>query len=144
VKQAPSERAEREACPQHERHTYGPDGYNAWHDWAQRRSRTHTQHQCDGCGYWLIWMPKTPSSSTEEKGTAMSTRFAPAGVALPQYQPEGLCPKCGHADVGTFYSKPGCGDPECSSCDREHLRRLCHTCRYEWAEAVIDPPGGQP
>lgn len=39
-------------------HTPAPSGYAAWHEWAERKSRTHEQHQCPGCGLWQIWMPE--------------------------------------------------------------------------------------
>ena len=38
-------------------HTYGPTGYAEWHEWAERKSTTHTQQRCRGCRLWLIWMP---------------------------------------------------------------------------------------
>lgn len=39
-------------------HVYGPDGYLAWHEWAQRMSKTHQQIRCDECELWAIWVPK--------------------------------------------------------------------------------------
>ena len=39
-------------------HTYGPSGYVAWHEWAERMAETHDQEQCSGCGLWMIWTPK--------------------------------------------------------------------------------------
>lgn len=39
-------------------HTYGPSGYLAWLEWADRMSTTHTQHRCTGCGLYHIWTPK--------------------------------------------------------------------------------------
>lgn len=39
-------------------HTYGPRSYVAWHEWAERMSKTHVQKKCDECGLWEIWVPK--------------------------------------------------------------------------------------
>ena len=39
-------------------HTYGPDNYLAWHEWAERMGETHDQRTCDECGLYLIWTPK--------------------------------------------------------------------------------------
>ena len=40
-----------------EPHTPMPDGYLAWHEWAERMSKTHDQRQCKGCGLWAVWEP---------------------------------------------------------------------------------------
>lgn len=40
------------------RHTPAPVGYLAWHAWAEKKSRTHVQERCPGCGLWMIWRPK--------------------------------------------------------------------------------------
>jgi hypothetical protein len=48
----------REECPNRDNHANGPVGYMAWHAWADERSETHDQHQCPGCGLWLILTPK--------------------------------------------------------------------------------------
>ncbi len=39
-------------------HTYGPTGYIGWHDWAERKSKTHKQLKCKGCGLYKIWVKK--------------------------------------------------------------------------------------
>lgn len=39
------------------RHTPQPVGYLAWHEWAERKARTHRQERCPGCGLWKIWRP---------------------------------------------------------------------------------------
>lgn len=39
-------------------HTPAPAGYLAWHEWAEKKSRTHQQGRCPGCGLFLIWQPK--------------------------------------------------------------------------------------
>jgi hypothetical protein len=48
-------RAIQDACPNAAEHTYGPRGYLAWHEWAQKAVKTHTVRRCPGCGYWLIY-----------------------------------------------------------------------------------------
>ena len=45
-------------CPERQRHTKCPEGYVAWHEWATRRSRTHYQIECSGCGLLAIWVTK--------------------------------------------------------------------------------------
>jgi len=47
-----------EQCPDRATHTESPDGYLAWHVWAEEKARTHVQHQCPTCGFWAIWKPK--------------------------------------------------------------------------------------
>lgn len=46
------------ACPLVADHTPGPPDYPGFHAWAERMTRTHRQATCDGCGGWLIWIPK--------------------------------------------------------------------------------------
>ena len=43
-------------CPNIGLHTPAPLGYGAWHDWAERMSRTHRQRRCAGCGLFQIWV----------------------------------------------------------------------------------------
>lgn len=50
-------------CPQADKHTPCPDSYMAWHHWAARKARTHTQIRCDGCGLFTIWVPKSPTGA---------------------------------------------------------------------------------
>lgn len=45
-------------CPQVEKHTASPDGYIAWHEWAERMSETYRQVKCPDCGLYAIWVPK--------------------------------------------------------------------------------------
>ena len=42
-------------------HTVCPEGYLAWHAWAEKKARRHTQVQCDECGLWAIWKRKPKS-----------------------------------------------------------------------------------
>lgn len=47
-----------EACPDRAKHTSDPPGYLAWHEWAEKKAKTHDQHQCPTCGFWVIWKRK--------------------------------------------------------------------------------------
>ena len=47
-----------EACPDVKRHTKCPNGYIAWHQWADRKERTHISTRCSTCGFFAIWLPK--------------------------------------------------------------------------------------
>lgn len=47
-----------EDCPQRHLHTRCPEGYLAWHAWAEHKSRRHYQVRCPGCGYLTIWKRK--------------------------------------------------------------------------------------
>lgn len=49
---------EPEDCPLRAQHTVGPSGYNAWHEWAERKAKTHKQMRCAGCHRWSVWVPK--------------------------------------------------------------------------------------
>ena len=37
------------------KHTEGPAGYVAWHEWAERMSKRYVQERCPKCGLWKIW-----------------------------------------------------------------------------------------
>lgn len=45
-------------CPNAAQHTPQPDGYLAWHEWADKKSKTHYQIKCPGCDLYAIWVPK--------------------------------------------------------------------------------------
>lgn len=48
-------------CPTPEKHTHPEEdslGYVAWHEWAERMMRTHTQHKCPGCGRYRVYRRK--------------------------------------------------------------------------------------
>lgn len=45
-------------CPNVANHTPCPEGYIAWHDWAQEMMKTHKQVKCFGCDRFSIWVPK--------------------------------------------------------------------------------------
>jgi len=53
-------------CPRVDLHTKCPPGYLAWQDWAEHRSKTHSQRKCPGCGLYTIWFPKTISAKMLE------------------------------------------------------------------------------
>jgi hypothetical protein len=67
-------------------------------------------------------------------------------TALPPYDPDVACSKCGHDDVGTQYQANAhhvagsrcpladLRDPEC--CTAEHHHRTCQRCGYLWPESV--------
>jgi hypothetical protein len=40
------------------RHTKAPEGYLQWHAWAEKKSKTHKQKKCPGCGLWAIWVKR--------------------------------------------------------------------------------------
>lgn len=45
-------------CPDRAKHTPCPSGYVAWHEWAEKKAKTHTQERCPTCLLWAIWKPK--------------------------------------------------------------------------------------
>lgn len=45
-------------CPDRSKHTKSPSGYVEWHEWAEKKAKTHEQHKCPTCGLWVIWKPK--------------------------------------------------------------------------------------
>lgn len=42
-------------CTQEGLHTRAPVGYLAWHEWAERKAKTHDQERCPGCGLFKVW-----------------------------------------------------------------------------------------
>ena len=51
------------ACPDPAEHTRCPEGYMAWHSWAERMSKTHRQFRCPHCGLFEVWKPKSAGLS---------------------------------------------------------------------------------
>ncbi len=39
-------------------HTPQPEGYVAWHKWAEEKAKTHAQVRCPYCELYEIWIPK--------------------------------------------------------------------------------------
>lgn len=71
-------------------------------------------------------------------------KYAPAATELPPYSPYRRCPKCNHDQVTTTHYAAECTDDGCSTCDREHLRRMCQRCKHQWAEATAAPATAAP
>lgn len=51
------------ACPRAHQDNHSPlrgepQGYVAWHEWAERKCKTHVQEKCADCGRWAIWRPR--------------------------------------------------------------------------------------
>ncbi len=57
----PANAARPMVCPNAAEHTPRPDGFLAWHAWAERMSRTHRQTRCKGCDLYKIWVPRASS-----------------------------------------------------------------------------------
>jgi hypothetical protein len=51
------------SCPRESEHRYGPDGYLAWHEWAEERMDTHVQLMCD-CGLYLLLVTKAKAEKS--------------------------------------------------------------------------------
>jgi hypothetical protein len=45
-------------CSNQKAHTPCPKGYIDWHQWAEKKAKTHRQLKCVGCGLFAIWVPK--------------------------------------------------------------------------------------
>lgn len=57
-----------EWCENWEKHTVAPSGYTQWHFWAEKKSKTHMQVKCAGCGLYKIWVrSRAPSSKKKTK-----------------------------------------------------------------------------
>lgn len=41
------------------KHTKSPVGYVQWHEWADKKSKTHKQIKCLGCNRYAIWIRRT-------------------------------------------------------------------------------------
>ena len=42
-------------CERADLHTPAPSRYLAWHEWAEKKAKAHTQEQCPGCGLFKVW-----------------------------------------------------------------------------------------
>jgi len=50
-------------------HTPCPEGYLAWHEWAEKKAKTHRQVKCKGCGLYALWVPKARKTNSTERTT---------------------------------------------------------------------------
>lgn len=48
----------KDTCPDKGKHTKCPEGYIAWHEWAEKKAKTHRQVMCGTCKLYMIWKPK--------------------------------------------------------------------------------------
>ena len=59
---------------------------------------------------------------------------------MKQYEPEIICPKCGHTDIGTAFCTRifpnDYGQHDGVQAGQEHFDRWCRRCRFKWVEAV--------
>jgi len=47
----------RTTCPDTKKlHSKEPSGYLQWHEWAEKKAKTHEQTRCPTCGYWVVWV----------------------------------------------------------------------------------------
>ena len=46
-------------------HTPAPNTYLGWHEWAEKKYRTHEQVRCDECGHWRIWVERPKSAPSQ-------------------------------------------------------------------------------
>jgi hypothetical protein len=49
----------KDTCPDKANHTPCPSGYIHWHEWAEKKIRTHKSTRCPICGLYAIWVPRT-------------------------------------------------------------------------------------
>lgn len=42
-------------CANAKEHTPQPEGYMAWHRWAEKMYKTYRQSRCPVCSKWNIW-----------------------------------------------------------------------------------------
>lgn len=62
VNQSPFYYKHAEDCPDAHKHTPSPGGYLRFHEWAEKKAKTHDQFQCPTCGFWAIWKKKRAAS----------------------------------------------------------------------------------
>lgn len=52
-------------CENMTKHTPCPSGYVDWHNWAEKKSKTHKQIRCPVCDTLAIWVPKKRQPDSE-------------------------------------------------------------------------------
>lgn len=63
------------------KHTPTPDGYNEWHEWARKASKTHAQVRCPCCGLWKVWLPKAMARAINKREEREMREFSEACMA---------------------------------------------------------------
>lgn len=64
----------RSGRPDHSPLADEPQGYVAWHEWAEVKSRSHVQSRCSACGKYAVWherlvrVPGAPSTYRTRDG----------------------------------------------------------------------------
>lgn len=43
-----------------------PEGYLAWHRWAEEKNKTHRPIRCKGCGLFIKWIAR--ANKTAKRG----------------------------------------------------------------------------
>ena len=60
---------------------------------------------------------------------------------LPPFNEEAICPKCGYEGIQAYWQRSRkyayIYSNEEDRETREHLRRTCYRCHYEWNESVL-------
>lgn len=66
------------------RHTKSPTGYVAWHEWAEKKAKTHEQERCPNCGLWAVWVKRSQRPADEDRagGRNTMTRFADGDLSV--------------------------------------------------------------
>ena len=57
------------------KHTKCPSGYIQWHEWAEKKSKTHKQIKCTCCGLYLVWIRKGITMTEEGRGNDLYGTF---------------------------------------------------------------------
>jgi hypothetical protein len=53
-------------------HTPSPEGYIAWHNWAERKLKTHHQIKCRCCGLYTVWVKNDAATKGTTAGRTNS------------------------------------------------------------------------
>jgi hypothetical protein len=54
-------------CQNYSAHTPTPDGFYDLVEWVDKKSKTHDQTRCYGCGLYAVWVPKADGENDIEK-----------------------------------------------------------------------------